>query len=244
LQFTGRKIELILAGSHGRPVLCINRGLNLYRYIRVLDDYYKKMLASFFLLALLLASFQCFGLALSLSLEDKGVQVGVERIESERPTTTNWQISKKVIGVSDDKLRRTLDRRRLATEDEEIEEGEQTKVYPGIFSLIIASVLVTFNGLFNFIIFVTSVFIMLVVFIILCMNDPCNCEDWVVERMIDRDQLMIVVDEAEDEGERIGLLAEEQSRREQDKANQGLVENQENQASNSPQKEEAISFVI
>ena len=97
-------------------------------------------------------------------------------------------------------------------EDQEDEErGKTNNEDIGIFGAFLAffkGTLAMAGSAVNFIVISTGVFLVGLILCVVACDDPCGCEDYLLVRLMDRDSLMMVVEE--DEGERIGLLQQYQ----------------------------------
>jgi hypothetical protein len=80
------------------------------------------------------------------------------------------------------------------------------------WSSIYKSAIAASNGLANLVILCVLLCCTLTLFLTICFDDPCGCEDACIALTMDRDSLLEVV--TEDEGERIGLLQSERSKEE------------------------------
>jgi len=75
---------------------------------------------------------------------------------------------------------------------------------PGNFTIFYLSALNMAGSLINLVVIATGFFLVGTILCIAALNDPCGCEERLAARLIDRDSLLVVVQE--EEGERIGLL--------------------------------------
>ena len=75
---------------------------------------------------------------------------------------------------------------------------------------IFDSVVAASNGLVNLCVIAFLIMLSITLMLCACLNDPCGCEDILISNMIDRNSLMVVV--YDEEGERIGLLSDQQDR--------------------------------
>jgi len=96
--------------------------------------------------------------------------------------------------------------------------GRREEAPPGYFTVFYESSLTMAGSLINLIVIVTGFSLIGAIVCIAATNDPCGCEELLVSQLIDRDSLMVIVEE--DEGERIGLLQDSMDRSDLYKTNE------------------------
>ena len=99
----------------------------------------------------------------------------------------------------------------IEKEEEESETGHRDSMAYGSFSAFYQGALTMAGGHVNLLVISAGFFLIGLILCLAAFNDPCGCEDYLLVRLIDRDSLMVVVEE--DEGERIGLLQHHQMER-------------------------------